>query len=161
MKRSPARAPRSFLAVLCVVGLLGCFGGSAPTAASAPPVSDEEAARFAARVQQFYAMLEGVSLPALMTFENPKLRGYFSSSAAYADYYSALATLARQNTLRDGQAQSVRVREFHFDGPEQAVVDVILTGKHERELRFWDIDLERRDVWRRVDGVWVIVPEKL
>jgi hypothetical protein len=38
---------------------------------------------------------------------------------------------------------------------------VVLTGKHERELRFWDIDVERRDIWRRIDGVWVIVPEKL
>jgi hypothetical protein len=162
MTRPSAPASRRWLAAVCLAQLLGCFGsGAAPTAASAPAVSDEEAARFAARVEQFYDMLEGVSLPALMTFENPKLRGYFSSASAYADYYSALATLARQNTLRDGQAQSVRIREFRFDGPEQAVVDVIVTGKHERELRFWDIDLERRDIWRRIDGVWVIVPEKL
>jgi len=162
MTRPSDRLPRAWLAVVCAAWLLACFGGgAAPTAASPPPVSDEEAARFAVRAEQFYAMLAGVSLPALMTFENPKLRGYFSSASAYADYYSALATLARQNTLRDGQARSVRIREFHFDGPEQAVVDVVLTGKHERELRFWDIDLDRRDIWRRIDGVWVIVPEKL
>jgi hypothetical protein len=160
MTRPSNRTPRARIAILCVIGLLGCFGGAAP-APTPPPVSDEEAARFATRVQQFYTMLEGVSLPALMTFENPKLRGYFSSASAYADYYSALATLARQNTLRDGQANSVKVREFRFDSAEQAVVDVIVTGKHERELRFWDIDLERSDIWRRIDGVWVIVPEKL
>ncbi|MGH9887358.1 MAG: hypothetical protein ACREBE_17650 [bacterium] len=162
MTRPAIRTPQLGLAVLCLVVLLGCFGGGTPVAATPPPpVSDEEAARFASRVEQFYAMLQGVSLPALMTFQNPKLRGYFSSASAYADYYSALATLAREYTLRDGQANSVRIKEFRFDGPEQAVVDVVVTGKHERELRFWDIDLERSDVWHRIDGVWVIVPEKL
>jgi len=117
--------------------------------------------RFAGRVEQFYRSLEGVPLPALITFENPELVQFFATPSAYADYYSALATLARQRNLRDGQARSVRIREFHFDGADQAVVDVVVTGKHERALRFWDIDLDRHDIWRRVDGIWVIVPDKL
>ena len=90
-----------------------------------------------------------------------ELPQYFPTPTAFADYYSSLATMARQKTLRDGEARRVRIREFHFDGADQAVVEVVLTGKHERELRFWDIDVERRDIWRRIDGVWVIVPEKL
>lgn len=158
----PARAILPLVALLLVAAAQsGCFGGATPAAPATAPVSDEEALRFADRAARFYRTLQGVPLPALITYTDPALREYFASAAAFSDYYSALATAARQATLRDGQAESVRVREFRFEGPDQAVVDVVVIGKHERRLRFWDIALERRDVWRRIDGVWLIVPEKL
>lgn len=162
MKRSASGRSRLLPAMLCTATLAACFGGSAsPPAASGPPISDEEAIQFAIRAESFYRSLQGVPLPALITFEDRERQQYFPTPGAYADYYSALATTARQNTLRDGEAVSVKIREFHFDGPDQAVVEYVVTGKHERTLRFWDIDLDRHDIWRRVDGVWVIVPDKL
>ena len=159
MKR--VAATRALLSALAAAVLLAYLDGAAEPGASKPIVSDEEAMRFSLRAERFYHSLQGIPLPATVTFYNRELHQYFPTPSAFADYYSSLAMLARQNTLRDGQARSVRIREFHFEGPEQAVVDVVITGKHERELRFWDIDLDRRDIWRRVDGVWVIVPEKL
>ena len=157
------RDPRAhvLLAGVCVAVLLACFGGGAPASTSPPPVSDEEALQFAVRAERFYHSLQGVPLAATITFYNQELHQYFPTPAAFSDYYSGLATIVRQNTLRDGQAGSVRIREFHFDGPDQAIVDVVFTGKHVRELRFWDIDIDRHDIWRRVDGIWVIVPDKL
>ena len=157
------REPRAhaLLAGVCAALVLACFGGGAPASTNPSPVSDEEALQFAVRAERFYHALQGVPLAATITFSNQDLHQYFPTQAAFSDYYSSLATVVRQNTLRDGQARSVRIREFHFDGPDQAVVDVVLTGKHERELRFWDIDLDRHDIWRRVDGIWVIVPDKL
>ncbi len=157
------RKAGTLAAMVCAAALLGCFGAGAeaPVPLPEPPVSDQEALQFVQRAERFYKALEGVSLSATITFTNRELHQYFQNPSAYSDYYSSLATMARQNTLRDGVARTVRIREFHFDGPDQAVVDVALTGKHERELRFWDIDLERRDIWRRIDGVWLIVPEKL
>ena len=153
---------RMLLAAVCAAGVLSCFGGGAAAPpAGQPPVSDEEAMQFAVRAERFYRALEGVPLTATITFDNRELHEFFPNPSAFSDYYSSLATLARQNTLRDAQARSVRIREFHFLGPDQAVVDVVLTGKHERELRFWDIDLDRHDIWRRIDGIWLIVPEKL
>lgn len=145
-----------------VVALAGCFGGSASApAASAPPVSDEDALQFAQRVERFYAALSEVPLDALVTYDNKDLRSYFESPGAYADYYSALATEAREATLRDGQARSVKIREFRFESPDQAVVDFELRGEHERQLLFWDVKIDRSDLWRRVDGVWLVFPEKL
>ncbi len=161
MKRLPKPRVRLFLIAVAVSALLACFGGGADPGASKPIVSDEEAMRFALRAESFYRSLQGVPLAATVTFYNPELHRYFPTPSAFADYYSSLATIARQNTLRYGQARRVRIREFHFDSPDHAVVEVVITGKHERELRFWDIDLDRRDVWRRIDGVWLIVPEKL
>jgi hypothetical protein len=163
MRPSRSQRPaRLLVAAVCVLALLACSGSAQPPAPlPEPAVSDQEALQFAQRAERFYKALEGVPLPATITYTNRELHQYFPTPAAYADYYSSLATMVRQNTLRDGMVRSVRIREFHFDGPDQAVVEVSLTGKHERELRFWDIDLERRDVWRRIDGVWMIVPEKL
>jgi hypothetical protein len=162
MTRPQAPRARTLLAAVCGTAVLACFGGGAAAPlASQPPVSDEDASQFAERAERFYRALEGVPLAATITFDNRVLHEFFPNPSAFSDYYSALATVARQNTLRDGQARSVRILEFHFVGPDQAVVEVVLTGKHERELRFWDIDIDRHDIWRRIDGVWLIVPEKL
>jgi hypothetical protein len=162
MTRRCTRVSHPWLAVLGAAFLSACFGGSAaPPAAVGPPISDEEAILFATRIERFYNSLAGVPLPALVTFMDRERHQYFATPTAYSDYYSSLATAARQNTLRDGEVQTVKIREFHFDGPDQAVVAYVATGKHERELRFWDIDLERQDIWRRIDGVWMIAPEKL
>jgi len=161
MTRTPDPRTYAPLAVVCVVGLLACFGGGAPASVPKPPVSDDEAMQFALRAERFYHALQGVPLAATITYSNQELHQYFPTPAAFSDYYSSIATAVRQKTLRDGMARSVQIREFHFDGPDQAVVDVVFTGKHERELRFWDIDLDRHDIWRRVDGIWVIVPDKL
>ncbi len=143
--------------------LTACFGGAAPMPAAAPVprVSDEEALQFAQRVERFYTSLAEIPLDALVTYDNKALRGYFQTPAAFADYYSALATEARRKTLRDGEAVSVKIREFHFESPEQAIVAYEVRGDHERELLFWDVKIDRRDVWRRVDGVWLVFPEKL
>jgi hypothetical protein len=162
MTRISRRRAGTWLSTVGAAALLGCFGaGAEAPPIQEPPVSDQEAMLFSLRAESFYHALEGVPLPATLTFNNPDLPQFFPTASAYADYYSSLATMARQKTLRDGEARKVRIREFHFDAADQAVVDVVLTGKHERVLRFWDIDVERRDVWRRIDGVWVIVPEKL
>jgi hypothetical protein len=143
--------------------LCACFGAAAPTAPIAPvsPVSDEEALQFAQRAERFYTALSEIPLDALITYDDKGLRGYFETPAAFADYYSALATEARRKTLRDGEAVSVKIREFHFESSDQAVVAFELRGEHERRLLFWDVKIDRRDVWRRVDGVWLVFPEKL
>jgi hypothetical protein len=162
MRRPRLPRTRTLLAAVCVAALLACFGGGAGApAASEPPISDEEALQFSLRAERFYHSLQGIPLAATITFNNRELHPFFPNPSAFSDYYSALATMARRNTLRDGQVHSVRIREFHFLAADHAVVDVVLSGKHERELRFWDIDLERRDIWRRIDGFWLLVPEKL
>lgn len=153
---------RLICGALLLAALSACFGGAAvPPAASEPAISDEEALAFAQRIERFYATLSEVPLDALVTYDNPDLRGYFASQSAFADYYSSLATKARDTTLRDGEARTVQIREFHFESPEEAVVELQFRGGHERRLLFWDVKIDRRDVWRRVDGVWLVFPEKL
>jgi hypothetical protein len=162
MTRPQAARARMFLAGVSTVAVLACNGvGAALPQTIQPPVSDEDAMQFSSRAERFYHLLEGLPLVATLTFDNRELHPFFQNPSSFADYYSALAMVARQNALRDRQVRSVVIREFHFLGPDQAVVEVVFTGKHERELRFWDIHLDRHDIWRRIDGIWLIVPEKL
>jgi hypothetical protein len=160
-----ARARGAFhLSVLCAaLAATGCFGGGAPSAAPAPaPLpSEAEIAAFSTRIEKFYKTLEGIPLDALVTYENPDLRACFGSTPAFSDYFSALATAARQARFRDSVARTVRIREFRFDGPESAIVDIEFRSVHQRVLRFWSIGFERQDEWALKDGVWQIVPAKL
>jgi len=155
MKIGPARALP--LLLLCA----GCFGG-APAAppANAPP--DAEIALFSARIEGFYKALEDVPLDALVTYQNKQLRDCFDTQGAFSDYFSALATEARQLYFRDTTARSVRIRNFDFANADEALVTVTFTSVHERALRFWSIHFDRWDTWHRgEDGIWRIVPAKL
>ncbi|HTO53124.1 MAG TPA: hypothetical protein VMR50_07035 [Myxococcota bacterium] len=148
------------LLLLCA----GCFGGGATT--TAPPSSlapaDADIAAFSARIQTFYHALEDVPLDSLVTYQNKKLADCFATQAAFSDYYSALATEARNLYFRDMTARSVRIRHFEFASPDEAQVEVTFTSVHQRVLRFWSIGFDRYDTWKRSDdGIWRIVPEKL
>jgi hypothetical protein len=181
MRRGAGRAVS--VLILCAA----CFGGASPpapaqapseapaaeaptaeapapeesTAHASPQPTNEQVAAFSERITGFYEALEDVPLDALVTYENKALRDCFESPAAFSDYFSALATEARDMSFRDTTARSVRIREFHFASADLATVDVTFTSVHQRILRFWSIGFDRHDTWRWNDGVWQIVPEKL
>ena len=145
---------------LLIVLLLGCFGGgSAPV--SSPEVDVMDVARFSERIESFYSVFENTPIDAVMTFENPALRTFFGSESAYMDYYSSLANQVRRQNIMNTRPRKVIVSEFHFDGPDEAVVEVILTGPYQRRLWLWDIEVKRVDTWKRLDGVWLLTPDKL
>lgn len=138
----------------------GCFwfGGSEPPL---EPVQERDVLAFASRIEGFYRELEAVPLDVMMTYDNPDLRAHFPDAAAFADYYASLASQIRRAQLRNGRAERIEIRDFYFEGPELAHVDVALIGHHQRALRFWEIQLSRTDTWRLVNGAWVLSPGKL
>ena len=146
------------LLLLCA----SCFGGAAPETAPSTSPSDTDIAVFSKRIEGFYHQLEDVPLDALVTYQNKQLRDCFDTPTAFADYFSALATQARDLYFRDMTARSVRIRRFDFASPDEAQVQVSFTSVHQRTLRFWSIGFDRYDTWKRSeDGIWRIVPEKL
>jgi hypothetical protein len=148
-------------ALLAVTLCAACFGGGAPVPPAAPQPSIEEVREFSARIEAFYGALQDVPLDALVTYQSKQLSECFATQAAFSDYFSALATKARDMHFRDTTARKVRILEFDFDGPEQAGVDLSFTSVHQREIRFWSIGFYQHDTWKRNEGVWQIVPEKL
>jgi hypothetical protein len=138
--------------------LAGCAWSGGP---ALEPVSEEEVLAFAERIEIFYRSLEDTPLDSLLTYQDEQLRSHFRDEAEFADYYAALANEVRRASLRNGHAQRVEIREFRFDGPEVAFVDVALLGRHQRGLLFWEIELRRTDTWRLEGGTWILAPEKL
>ncbi|MCP4005644.1 MAG: hypothetical protein GY725_15750 [bacterium] len=134
-----------------------CFGASI----SRSPVPEAEAIGFHERARSFYQALESVPLDALVTYEDPELKTYFAGPAAFADYYSSLADAVRSLNFRDGRVASLEIQEFRFERPDFARVELRISGKHQRRLRFWEMEMHRTDSWRRVDGVWLVSPDKL
>jgi hypothetical protein len=129
--------------------------------AAVPAVDDAAAASFAHRIETFYAALENVPVAAIWTYESPELHGYFTGRSAFDDYFASLAMQVRRATLRDGLVERFEIAEFRMLDADHAVVDLHLIGRHERELRFWEIELPRTDTWERVRGVWTVKPDRL
>jgi hypothetical protein len=146
---------------LSLLLLSACFFGTSGPLPELEAGQAELAARLAARLERFYGSLEGIPLDARSTYEMPELREYFTGPPAFADYYASISNQARDASLRGVTAERVQVREFHFDGADSASVRVAIVGRHQRRLRFWRIELLRTDTWRRLDGVWLLVPDKL
>ena len=151
--------PRPGLPKLGWPGLPGWlhFGGEAEL----EPVDDGAVLRFAARIEAFYRGLEAIPLDVLITYENPELREHFVDEVAFGDYYASLAYQVRRSQLRNSQIERFEIRDFHFESDDVARVELILVGRHQRTLRFWELELARTDTWRRVEGSWVLSPEKL
>jgi hypothetical protein len=132
------------------------FGGGAPEVAE-----DPDAAAFAARIQNFYGMLEGVPIAAISTHTDPRLRGYFTGRGPLQDYMASLTTQVRLSLLRDGKLDRFEIVEFRLLEEGEAVVELLLVGQHERGLHFWDVELRRIDHWRRIQETWTVSPDRL
>ncbi len=140
--------------------LLGCFGGGSAQV-STVEVDVMDVVRFSERIESFYSALENVPIDAVMTFENPALPTFFASESAYMDYYSSLANQVRRENILNTRPRRVTVNEFRFQGPDEALVEVTLSGPYRRRLWPWEIEVERVDTWKRLDGVWLLTPDKL
>ena len=146
---------------LLPVLLSACFLGGDEPMPEIPAAEVAPARALSARLDSFYERLAGVPIDAVTTFDMPGLRDYFTGPPAFADYYASLANQVRDARLANGKADRVVVREFHFADADTAMVTIAILGHHQRRLRFWEIELSRLDTWRRLDGVWLLVPDKL
>ena len=149
---------------LRLCGLLGLLASAclwAGAKGSIEVVRDPDVLEFAQRIELFYDELEGRSINVFHTFQDPVFRAFFLHEEGFVDYYASLASQLRAAHFRHGRPVRVEIREFRFENPERATVDVTLVGEHLRGLLFWDIRVQRTDTWRRRRSVWVLSPERL
>jgi hypothetical protein len=138
------------------LGGCGWLGGARPTA-----VDDTDAFVFAQRIESFYELLEDVPVAAVTTYSDERLRAYFSGASAFEDYLASLASQVRRAGLRGGRAQRFVIEEFELTTADQGVVHLTIVGHHQRELRFWEMELPRTDTWKRVGDTWMLSPDRL
>jgi hypothetical protein len=151
---------RSFAGVplLLLLGACTWLGGRS---IQLEPVDDVGILAFAERAGSFYALLENAPLDALVTFEDEDLRAYFAEDGEFTDYYATLANRVRKAQFRHSKANQVVIQEFRLEGNHTAFVDIVLVGRHQRYLIFWDLEVQLTDVWRQRSGAWFISPGKL
>ena len=144
--------------LLLLLGACTWMGGGS---VQLEPVDDIGILAFAERAGSFYALLENEPLDALVTFEDEDLRTYFAEDRDFTDYYATLANRVRKAQFRYSKPDQVVIQEFRLEGDHTAFVDVVLVGRHQRSLIFWDLEVVLTDVWRHRSGAWFISPGKL
>ena len=147
-----------------VCGLLGLlasaclWGGSA---AQVEVVEDRDVLLLVDRIERLYERLEGRPLDVVGTYEDPRLREFFATPQDFVDYYASLTSQLRDASFRHSRTLRIEIREFHFEGPDRARVEVILVGRHFRRLRFWEVRTSRTDLWQRSGSTWVLRLDRL
>lgn len=147
------------LTALTPLLLCGCMLWSPPSRSIVD--DDTEVLDFAGRIERFYRALEQIPLDVQPTFTSPLLRSYFRNESDFASYYASLVNQVRRAQVQNSRLGRIEVREFQFRGEDRAEVQLILFAQHERRLRFWMLELERNDTWRREAGIWVVAPGRL
>ncbi len=148
---------RGALCTAIAILAVACASGTPAPA----PAADPESLAFSERIESFYGALRGRPLDAFATYDDPKLRGYFAGPDEFSDWYAAVANRVRASNLRFGSPAEVRIRAFRFAGRDTATVDVVLAGPDKRPLRLGQVEVERTDVWRRSEGIWLLTPDRL
>jgi len=148
------------IAIVMLALTAGCslFRGEEP---SVEAESSPEITELTRSVQPFYEALENRPLDVLETYKNPRLRSFFQTDDGFAAYYAQLAGKLREAQFRNATAQQVDIVNLQLESPDRARVEILVIGRHERQLRRGELSLPRTDTWIRVDGRWVIAPEKL
>ncbi len=156
--------PATLLAV--ALGAATACGGEAPGVA--PDVEfgvrvaeSASVVDFHARASSFYARLARRRFNTRATYRDERLREFFQSESAFADYYADLARSIDEADFRRNRPVRLDVLEFRFEAPGRARVEVRLVGEDARPLRWGERVLEREDRWERQRGRWWIVPGKL
>ncbi len=157
MSRSAARA-----ASLLLCGLLACAGdgpGPAPDpAAGVTLVEDAALVEFYERARTFYEGLARRRFDSIQTYQDDRLRAFFSSEAEFADYYADLTSALVEHHFDKNRPVALEVLEFALEGPGRARVSARFQGRDSRPLRIGTVQFERSDRWERREGIWRIVP---
>ena len=124
-------------------------------------IQDPDVISFAQRLQAFYGSIQNIPLDVRLTYDSSVLRTFFASDEEFAAYYASIAAQLRRAQFRNCTLERVSIVEFRFEKDDVAQVDLMLFGRHERTLRFGELELQRVDVWERRNGNWVVTPGKI
>jgi hypothetical protein len=111
----------------------------------------------------FYARIASRRFNSRATFEDPSMRQFFPSVAAYSDYYAALVDALDLAHIRYNRPTSVELLAIDADPSGSLRLSLRFVGANDLPLRFWRAVLLRTDEWRWDDEAerWWVVPGKI
>jgi hypothetical protein len=106
----------------------------------------------------FYSRITSRRFNSRATFEDPSVRLFFPSLAAYSDYYAALVDDLDRAYIQYNRPTVVELRGIERDPEGSLLLRVRFVGQNDLPLRWWTASLEREDEWQWRDGRWWVVP---
>ncbi len=109
----------------------------------------------------FYERITSRRFNSRATFEDPSMRQFFPSVAAYSDYYAALVDALDRGNIRHNRPTRVDLLGIDVSEEGTLMLSLRFTGRNDLPLRFWNTTLLRTDEWTWRDGRWFVVPGKV
>lgn len=111
--------------------------------------------------QVFYERISSRRFNSRATFDDPSVRQFFPSVAAYSDYYASLVDVLDRAYFRFNQPTRIELLGLSATGDGVLSLSLRFVGKNDLPLRWWNATLLRKDEWRWQDGRWWVVPGKV
>ncbi|MEZ4279532.1 MAG: hypothetical protein R3F21_07970 [Myxococcota bacterium] len=162
---------RAWVAALVVLALAGCATGGAGSWGEGVPRDEidlalaglpAEAQRaFLPLSEVFYARIASRRFNSRATFDDPSVRQFFPSVAAYSDYYASLVDVLDRGNIRNNEPK--RIELLGLSSTANGVLEVSLrfVGRNDLPLRWWNASVLRTDEWQWRAGRWWVVPGKV
>jgi len=109
----------------------------------------------------FYQRITARRFNSLATFEDPALREFFKTEAAFADYYAAFAEALENANFESVRPTAVRLTRIERSSPNAVTVFVTFRGENGLPLRWWSTRVSRQDQWEFSSGRWWVIPGKI
>lgn len=109
----------------------------------------------------FYERITARRFNSLATYEDPALREFFRSEAAFADYYASFAEVLDRAHFESLRPTAVRLDRIERTSRNSVAIEVTFRGENGLPLRWWSTSVTRRDRWEFAGGRWWIIPGKV
>ena len=166
-----SRASMGFalLGLICVLGCIGKTGpqgwGEGLTEAQRIAISEAVSPRAARELvplsEIFYARITSRRFNSRATFEDPSVRQFFPTIAAYSDYYAALVDALDRAYIQYNRPTRVELLGIEVTPSGNLFLELRFVGRNDLPLRWWSADLVRKDEWTWQDERWFVVPGKV
>ncbi len=95
----------------------------------------------------FYARITSRRFDSRATFEDPSVRQFFPSVAAYSDYYAALVDELDRAHIRYNRPTRIELLGVKIAESGNLLMSLRFVGRNDLPLRWWNASLEREDEW--------------
>lgn len=109
----------------------------------------------------FYERITSRRFNSRATFEDPSVRQFFPTIAAYSDYYAALVDSLDRANIRYNRPTQVDLLGVELAPSGNLLLELRFVGRNDLPLRWWDSVLLRSDEWSWQDGRWYVIPGKV
>lgn len=123
--------------------------------------SEEALAELVPLSEIFYERITSRRFNSRATFEDPSVRQFFPTVAAYSDYYAALVDSLDRANIRYNRPTQIDLLGIDVAPSGSLLLELRFVGRNDLPLRWWDAVLLRTDEWSWQNGRWYVVPGKV